>query len=326
MPCGRHRRSWQWRPSHVCWWLSAGTYHGWVSRLDQQSQARAAGQAAGLLRGRRPRRADRRGGAEALRRPGLRAQADRAQQARRHHAGEPAARSSWRRTRRCPRARPSSSPPTAWPPRCTSRPARATLKAIDATCPLVTKVHHEAQAVRRRRLRHPAHRPRGARGGHRHRGRGAGAHPAGRRPGRRGQGRRPRPGQGRLAVPDHAVGGRDDGDRGPAQDPAAAAAVAAQRRHLLRHAEPPARDQGDRPGVRRGDRGRLDELVQLGAPGRGRARRRRAGRAPGRLRLRDPGRVAGGRDHGRRHAPAPACPTTWSWRCSRTWPSAASAR
>ena len=38
-----------------------------------------------------------------------------------------------------------SSPRTASRPRCTSRPRRASLKAIDATCPLVTKVHHEAQ-------------------------------------------------------------------------------------------------------------------------------------------------------------------------------------
>ena len=47
--------------------------------------------------------------------------------------------------------------------------ARArSLKAIDATCPLVTKVHARGAAVRRRRLRHSAHRARRARRGRRH--------------------------------------------------------------------------------------------------------------------------------------------------------------
>ena len=65
------------------------------------------------------------------------------------------------------------------------RPPRAVLRTIDATCPLVTKVHKRGDAVRRRRLRHPAHRPRGPRGGRRHRRRGARAHPARRRSRRR---------------------------------------------------------------------------------------------------------------------------------------------
>ena len=48
--------------------------------------------------------------------------------------------------------------------------ARAlSLKTIDATCPLVTKVHREAVRFAGRRLRHPAHRPRGPRGGGGHR-------------------------------------------------------------------------------------------------------------------------------------------------------------
>ena len=73
-----------------------------------------------------------------------------------------------------------------------------------------------------------------------------------------------------------------------------------ERRHLLRHVQPAARGQGDRAGVRRGDRGRLDELVQLGAAARGRARRRRPRGVPGRLRPRDRRRVARRRDDGRR--------------------------
>ena len=48
----------------------------------------------------------------------------------------------------------------------------------------------------------------------------------------------------------------------------------AERRHLLRHAEPPGRGEEARAGVRPGHRGRLGELVELGAAGRGRARRR----------------------------------------------------
>ena len=43
------------------------------------------------------------------------------------------------------------------------------LQVIDATCPLVTKVHNEAKRFARRRLRHPADRSRGPRGGRRHR-------------------------------------------------------------------------------------------------------------------------------------------------------------
>ncbi len=64
------------------------------------------------------------------------------------------------------------------------------LKTIDATCPLVTKVHHEAKRFAERRLRHPPDRSRRSRGGRGHLGRGARAHPAragpGRRPGHRG--------------------------------------------------------------------------------------------------------------------------------------------
>ena len=54
------------------------------------------------------------------------------------------------------------------------------------------------------------------------------------------------------------------------------AAGPAQRRHLLRHPEPSGRGQGDGTRMRAGDRRRLEELVELGAPGRGRAGRRLA--------------------------------------------------
>ena len=50
------------------------------------------------------------------------------------------------RYRRGPR---SCSPPTASRRRCTRRRAERGLKAIDATCPLVTKVHQEARRFAR---------------------------------------------------------------------------------------------------------------------------------------------------------------------------------
>ncbi len=57
----------------------------------------------------------------------------------------PRARSSSRRRPRCPRARSSCCRPTASRPRCTSDSAERELEVIDATCPLVTKVHVEAR-------------------------------------------------------------------------------------------------------------------------------------------------------------------------------------
>ena len=56
-----------------------------------------------------------------------------------------AARSSSTRRPRCPRARRSSSRRTASPRRCTRTPRRSACKTIDATCPLVSKVHVEAR-------------------------------------------------------------------------------------------------------------------------------------------------------------------------------------
>ena len=52
-----------------------------------------------------------------------------------------------------------------------------------------------------------------------------------------------------------------------------AAAGPAERRHLLRHPEPPGRRQADGAGVRPRARRRLAQLVELGAPRRGRPRR-----------------------------------------------------
>ena len=182
------------------------------------------------------------------------------------------------------------------------------------------------QAVRRRRLRHPAHRPRGPRGGRGHRRRGARAHPARAVARRRRRHRRARPGQGGLALADHPVGRRDarDGRRDPRAVPAAARP--AQRRHLLRHPEPSARGQGDRSRRRPGDRGRLRQLLQLRTTGRGRARGRRQGVVPRRRRLRDRRGVARRCREGQRHLGCERPRVRSSTACSPTSASAATPR
>ena len=161
----------------ACRTMTGDPYHRVMAALPTPSrahrQAGAAGQATRLLRRRRPGRADGRARARPLRRAGLRAQADRAQPACRASRSRSAARSSSRRTTRCPRARSWCSRPTASRRRSTSRPPARSLRTIDATCPLVTKVHHEVAPLRQGRLRHPADRPRGPRGGRRHQRRGA---------------------------------------------------------------------------------------------------------------------------------------------------------
>ena len=113
----------------------------WLQRDPAASPARRA---ARLLRRCRPGRGHRREGPRALRAPGLRPQGDRPQQARRARRSSGAARSSSTRPTRSPRARPSSSPPTASPRSSTSEARERSLTTIDATCPLVTKVHNEA--------------------------------------------------------------------------------------------------------------------------------------------------------------------------------------
>ena len=57
---------------------------------------------------------------------------------------EPRRRSSSSRSTKSPRARRCSTAPTASRPQIREQAASAKLRAIDATCPLVTKVHLEA--------------------------------------------------------------------------------------------------------------------------------------------------------------------------------------
>ena len=158
------------------------------------------------------------------------------------------------------------------------------LKAIDATCPLVTKVHQEARRFAADDfdillIGHEGHEEVVGTSGE------APEHitivdgPVDVE-----QVEVRDPAEGGLAVADHAVGRRDDADRRRAARAVPAAAVTAVGRHLLRHPEPPGRGEADRPGRRAVPGGRVGELVELGADGGGRCRRGRGCRAPGRER------------------------------------------
>ncbi|CAK7281344.1 hypothetical protein SGPA1_12137 [Streptomyces misionensis JCM 4497] len=254
----------------------------------------------GLLRRRGPRRDRRREGPGTVRCPDLRATRDRPQQVRRTDPGE-----EGRRLRRADGGGAPRQHRHVLRPR--RRPRRA--RGGQAGPPRHHRRHlppgHQGpqggRPVRQGGLRHPPDRTRGPRGGHRHLRRGPRAHPAGRRPRRRRQRRGPRPRAGRLAVPDHPLRGRDHGDRRRPEDQVPRPRLPAQRRHLLRHAEPAAGREADGRRGRTGHRRRLAQLLQLQAAGRGRQARRRPRRPPGGLRRRDRRVLAGRRDHRRRH-------------------------
>ena len=212
---------------------------------------------------------DRRAGARALRRAGLCPPRDRPQPLRGREPARPRARSSSRSSTRCPRpTRRWSSPPTACRRRSRPRPSRRNLFVVDATCPLVTKVHREAERHHKPRPRDRADRPcRPSRG------RSAPwasfrrarsllvetvADAATLRAARSGQPRlrRRRP-RCRSTTPPRSSRRCKralPGDR-----------RAAQGGHLLRHHQPPGGGQGDRAAGRRADRGRRAQLVELAA-------------------------------------------------------------
>ena len=156
------------------------------------------------------------------------------------------------------------------------------LRTIDATCPLVTKVHHEARRFAKDGydillIGHEGHEEVVGTSGE------APEHitlvdgPESVADARGGQS-----GTGRMALADHAVGRRDDADRRCAAGEVPVAAVAAVRRHLLRHPEPAGRGEDHRAAGRAVPRCRVGELLELGAHGRGRARGRCRRRASGR--------------------------------------------
>ncbi len=146
------------------------------------------------------------------------------------------------------------------------------LRTIDATCPLVTKVHHEARRFSDEGLEilligHAGHEEV--------------VGTAGQAPDRvklvdgpvdaarvevRDPSRVAWLSQTTLSVDETLETVHALRERFPAAD------GSAERRHLLRHAEPAGRGQADRPGVRPGHRRRLAQLVELRATRRGRAR------------------------------------------------------
>ena len=152
---------------------------------------------------------------------------------------------------------------------------------VDATCPLVSKVHVEARAQHAKGLRDRPHRPRrpSRSGGH--------AGPAARRGRNPDRDRRRMPGAStarsgtaRLHHADHPLRRRHGGDRGHPARALPRHRRPAQGRHLLRHDQPAGRRQGDRRAVAMPAGGRLTQQLQLAAPGRG---GRRAGCAQARL-------------------------------------------
>ena len=203
--------------------------------------------------------------------------------------------------------------------------ARARPAHIDATCPLVTKVHHEAKRfaarglprscssatrVTRRSWARRARRPSTSRS--------STARPASTR---RGAGPREVAwlSQTTLSVDETDADGAARCARG------SRSARPAERRHLLRHPEPAGRGQGDRRRLRPGHRRRLAQLLELRTAGRGGAR----GGRPAAYLVDDAGRARRRLARGR-HAPSgspagPRCRRSWCAACSTGSPSAASA-
>ena len=178
--------------------------------------------------------------------------------------------------------------------------AARSLRTIDATCPLVTKVHVEARKFAEQGytivlIGHEGHEE---------------------VEGTTGEapdnivlvetvddvdaldlpGPRPR----RLHHPDDALGRRDRRDHRPAAGAVPEHRRPEVRRHLLRDHQPPDRGQAARPRVRPRAGDRLDELVELQPPGRGRPRARRR-LAPDRQRLAGRRGLARGRRDRRHH-------------------------
>ncbi len=147
--------------------------------------------------------------------------------------------------------------------------------ALDATCPLVTKVHREAEIHFRRGREIVLIGHAGPSRSGRHHGPVAGGavtlvETLARSARFRAEGR----GQARLCHADDAVGRRHRGNRRATLKRAVPGhRRAAQGRHLLRHHQPAGRGQARRAGGRGDDRGRRAEFVELAAPaGSGRAR------------------------------------------------------
>ena len=145
-----------------------------------------------------------------------------------------------RSSTRCPSGAVTCSPPTAWRRASATTADRRGLRVIDATCPLVAKVHAEARRFADARLRHRARSvtPTTRRSTARVARRRSRIHVIDDARRRR-RARRAGPGPGRLPHPDHARRRRDGGRRSSRFATASRPSSAARRRHLLRHPEPP---------------------------------------------------------------------------------------
>ena len=308
------------RPAQAA--LAGGSPGGSPRRRAQEGPARGP---ARLLRRRGP--GCHRGGkgAGALRPARLRPQADRAQRPRGQlPRGE--GRHLRRRDRRGPRRRPGDllrprRLARRRPVRRGPRPAhhRRHLPAGDQGA-------QRSRPVRQGRLRHPADRPRRPRGSRRNRRRSPRTHPDHQRPARGGQGHRPGPGEGHLALPDHPQRGRNHGNRPAAEGAVPHPAGSAQRRHLLRHHQPPGGHQEDLAAGRPGDRGGVRQLLELGPPGGGGAGVRRQGLLPRGLRQRGGRGLVRGRRHRGRDLGGLRSRKSWSRTSCACWPTTATAR
>ena len=175
------------------------------------------------------------------------------------------------------------------------------LNTIDATCPLVTKVHREAVKFASDGytivlVGHAGHEEVEGTDGVRRRSTSCWCRP--RRTWSGSRSRRPR--QGRVHHPDHSLRGRDDGDHPPAAREVPEHGWPPDRRHLLRDAEPPGCGQAARAALRPRARDRVAQLFELEPPGRGRAPARRP-LAPDRQRAGGPRGVARRRGNPRGH-------------------------
>ncbi len=284
--------------------------------------------AARLLRRRDARHRRRRDGAETPRRAGLCAARDRAQQIRRRLAegqGRGVRRGAGRgagRRRAGGVLRPRRAEIGAGEAR-----ARAASITIDATCPLVTKVHREAQrAFQARPPDHPDRPCRPSRGG-RHAW--ANCRQARSRWSERARMSRaldlrrraassPIVTQTTLSVDDTR-----DVDRGAASGASPRIQGPPRRGHLLRHHQPPGGGQGGRARGRRGDRRRRRQFLEFAAAARSRRARGLQGRAARpRASRRSTWRALDGVALARRSPPAPRRRRSWSSRSSTASPSA----
>ena len=224
---------------------------------------------------------DRRAGDRALRPAGLCPPRNRPQPLRRRPAARAWARCSSRSWTRCPTAGRWCSRAHGVPKVVPAAAEARGLDYLDATCPLVSKVHRQAQRLIEagRHILFIGH------AGHPEVIGTFGQVPEGAMTlvetverGRGDRGRRPR--QSGLPDPDHAVGRRHRGDRRRAAAPLPDDPRAARRGHLLRHLQPPGARSRRSPRAMRADAGdRRAQQQQFAAPRRGRRAAGRAGAA-----------------------------------------------